>query len=62
MVKDAGGRNSVVIAGAVPNHEGGSNLPLMTYRNYRGWKVWMKGQAIYCLRQGLSVVAEAWGK
>ena len=43
-------------------HEGRSDLPLMVYRSYGGWKVWTRGQATYCLRRGLSVVAEAWEK
>ena len=43
-------------------HEGRSDLPLMAYRSYGGWKVWTRGQATYCLRRGLTVVAEVWEK
>jgi len=43
-------------------HEGRSDLPLMAYGSYGGWNVWTSGQANYCLRRGLSVVAEAWMK
>ena len=43
-------------------HEGRLDLPLMTYRSYGCWKVWTRGQATYCLRRGLSVVAGAWEK
>ena len=35
------------------------DLPLMAYRSHGGWKVWMRGQATYCLRRGLSVLAMA---
>lgn len=41
-------------------HEGRADPPVMPYRTRGKWKVWTKGQATECLRQGLSVVAEEW--
>ena len=40
-------------------HNGILDLPLMAYRSHGGWKVWTRGQATYCLRRGLSVMATA---
>ena len=42
-------------------HDGRSDLPLMANGSHGGWKVWTRGQAIYYLRRGLSVVATARG-
>ena len=57
-----GGRSSGLMQDLYRSHEGRPDLPLMAYRIYGGWKVWTRGQATYCLRRGLSVVAGAWEK
>ena len=38
----------------------GENAPLMAYRRGVVWRVWTRGQATYCLRNGLEGVGEKW--
>ena len=40
---------------SIPGRE---NACLMAYRSGAGWRVWTRGQAIHCLRNGLEKVGE----
>ena len=42
---------------SIPGRE---NAPLMAYRSRAEWSVWTRGQATYCLRNGLEKVGEKW--
>ena len=59
MIRERVGETVELMQELYQIHEGRSDLPLVAYRSYGGWKVCTRGQATSCLRWGLSVVVTA---
>lgn len=60
--RDKGGEAVELLQGLYRMHDERSELPLMAWRGYGGWQVWIRGQATRCLRRELSVMAVKWEK